>query len=253
VRTVYVIIFASACLSPSLSRSLLWAQNPDSTPTSYCDRLPTAATNLTELAPTLAERRAFICEAMQQKVAEARRTVEWANTNNWQLLLKVSRLAPFADWDFYYVSGDSLLWTPNPGQSYQAVEVPAGFVTDLASIPRAFWQVLKPEGRHAYAAVVHDYLYWTQSRPREEADEIFKFALEDSKVDSKVIGVLYGTVRRLGQRAWDNNAKLKRAGECRMLYNLPPSDLLISWSEWRKKPGAFKDCMPKHPWDIWFQ
>src|SRR5262245_7866555 len=38
-------------------------------------------------------------------------------------------------------------WTPNAGQAgYQAVEVPTGFVTDFASIPRAFWSLLRPDG-----------------------------------------------------------------------------------------------------------
>lgn len=39
------------------------------------------------------------------------------------------------------------------------IRVPAGFVTDFASIPRAFWVVFPPTGKYGKAAVVHDYLY----------------------------------------------------------------------------------------------
>ncbi|PTS86457.1 phage tail protein [Pseudomonas sp. HMWF032] len=38
------------------------------------------------------------------------------------------------------------------------VTVPYGFVTDGASIPRAFWPILSPWGEYAKAAVIHDYL-----------------------------------------------------------------------------------------------
>jgi hypothetical protein len=126
-------------------------------------------------------------------------------------------LVPFADWDFYYLSHGSIDWEPNSPDQPEKVEVPDGFVTDLASIPRVFWQVLKPEGKYAYAAVVHDYLYWEQSRSREEADRIFKIAMEDSGVDPKVVKTLYVAVRRLGKSAWEANAKLKESGERRRL------------------------------------
>ena len=55
-------------------------------------------------------------------------------------------------------------WRPGDGQSrYPPVVVPTGFVTDLASIPRVFWSVLRPDGEYAYAAVIHDYLYWVSN------------------------------------------------------------------------------------------
>ncbi|ECG8634089.1 DUF1353 domain-containing protein, partial [Salmonella enterica subsp. salamae] len=39
------------------------------------------------------------------------------------------------------------------------IEVPAGFVTDLATIPRIFWSLMPPDGKYAKAAIIHDYLY----------------------------------------------------------------------------------------------
>jgi hypothetical protein len=38
------------------------------------------------------------------------------------------------------------------------VEVPKGYLTDGASIPRPFWNILPPWGRYGQAAIVHDYL-----------------------------------------------------------------------------------------------
>lgn len=38
------------------------------------------------------------------------------------------------------------------------IDVPAGYRTDFASIPRIFWRVLPPFGRYGKAAVIHDWL-----------------------------------------------------------------------------------------------
>src|SRR4051794_19430354 len=53
-----------------------------------------------------------------------------------------------------------ITWKPNPNQigKAEAVEAPAGFVTDLASVPRAFFSLLRPDDDYAYAAIIHDYL-----------------------------------------------------------------------------------------------
>ncbi len=151
------------------------------------------------------------------------------------------QLIPFKDWDYYYTKGNSAVWTPNPGQNFSRVVVPEGFVTDLASVPQWLWgSGYRPEGPYAYAAIIHDYLYWIQERPKAEADLILKFAMEDSKVDSSTITKIYEAVHLLGGRAWDHNAELKKAGEHRILREFP-GDFTISWSEWKKKPGVFRD------------
>jgi hypothetical protein len=38
------------------------------------------------------------------------------------------------------------------------IDVPRGYRTDVASIPRLFWRILPPAGRYGKAAVVHDWL-----------------------------------------------------------------------------------------------
>ena len=106
-------------------------------------------------------------------------------------VLKISR---FREPIYFLIAPIS--WKPNPGQeTYEAVNVPTGFVTDFASIPRVFWSVLRPDGEYAYAAVVHDYLYWTQTRSREEADQILKMAMEDFDVGTTSVSTIFHAVR----------------------------------------------------------
>ncbi len=132
-------------------------------------------------------------------------------------------------------------WTPNPGQEqYQSVTAPTGFVTDLASIPQIFWSLLRPDGEYAYAAILHDYLYWTQTRSRETADMIFKFSMQDFKVPKSTIATIYEAVRSGGGASWDNNSKLRRAGEKRVLKQFP-NDPTTRWATWKHKAGVFTD------------
>jgi len=185
------------------------------------------------------ERRAFIENAMRDLEEDARKQSEAQQGRGAAPALSLSALVPFGDWDYYYIKGGSIIWRPNPGQSFPLVEVPEGFVTDLTSIPRIFWQIARPEGRYAYAAVVHDYLYWTQSRPRAEADQILRYAMEDSKVGAAERWAIYQAVDKLGQSAWERNIKLKSGGERRMLARFP-SDLSSSWEDWKKLPANLR-------------
>ena len=57
--------------------------------------------------------------------------------------------------------------------SGDTIRVPEKFMTDFASVPRLFWSIFPQWGRYGNAAVVHDFLYWAQSRRRAEADRIF--------------------------------------------------------------------------------
>jgi Protein of unknown function (DUF1353) len=189
----------------------------------------------------LAERKEFIRKAMEEQQERRREQAAEMKRRGIHAYITVTTLIPFGDWDFYFVKGGNIWWRPNAGQKTKEVIVPVGFVSDLASVPWFFWSAYRPEGRYAYAAVVHDYLYWTQMRPRKEADEIFKIAMEDLKVDAPTVKTLYTAVRSpFGKAAWEKNMRLKEAGECRFLKRLP-DDLAISWSEWTKKPDVFEE------------
>jgi hypothetical protein len=98
--------------------------------------------------------------------------------------------------DPMYFLTKPISWKPNEGQGLAAVEVATGFVTDFASIPRVFWSALRPDGEYTYPAIIHDYLYWTQTRPRRQADQIFRFAMQDFSIPSVTSFTIYEAVRR---------------------------------------------------------
>jgi len=149
----------------------------------------------------------------------------------------ILRIARFRE-PIYYLTAP-ISWTPNPGQEkYSAVTVPTGFVTDFASIPRLFCSLLPPDGEYAYAAVVHDFLYWTQARSRDEADEVLKLAMEDFEIGPVTVNAIYGAVRVGGQAAWDGNAAKKSQGEKRVLARFP-HDPRTTWEDWKQRPGVF--------------
>ncbi|WP_175160477.1 DUF1353 domain-containing protein [Achromobacter aegrifaciens] len=176
--------------------------------------------------------------ADHKKVADAAKAAE--QRGEFSSLAPPQALIPFKDWDYYYTRGISV-WRPNPGQTFQPIAVPDGFVTDLTSIPPIAWGFkLRPEGSYAYAAVIHDFLYWTQERSRDESDEIFLAAMSDSKVEEPLRNRLYNAVSQAGGVAWKKNAELKRAGEKRLLREFP-TDFTIPWSEWKTRPNVFRD------------
>jgi hypothetical protein len=127
----------------------------------------------------------------------------------------------------------------------EAVEAPTGFVTDFASIPWQFWSLLRPDGEYTYPAIIHDYLYWSQTRPKNVADEIFRASMQDFNLSAATIATLYNAVRLGGQSAWDGNAELKRKGEKRILKPdaFPPAR--ATWSDWKKRTDVFADAAPQ--------
>ena len=151
----------------------------------------------------------------------------------------VLMLGRFADATYYLQKTFSWSAKNAEGSSRQdSVTVPAGFVFALDSIPRVYWSLIRPDGTFTQAALLHDYLYWTQSRSRSEADEIFRQAMADLGVDSQTAAALFNAVRFGGQAAWDDNAKRKANGEKRIL-KLFPSDPKVTWDEWKKRPDVF--------------
>ena len=119
-------------------------------------------------------------------------------------------------------------------QTTFVVVVPAGFVTDFASTPRALWSVIPPTGRYQLAAVVHDFLYWDQACEREQADAIFRVAMAESNVKPFERDLMWQAVRRFGLSAWNDNAVAKQVGKPRIVpaayMNIPP---LVTWSDYQ--------------------
>ena len=83
--------------------------------------------------------------------------------------------------------------------THQVIRVPRGFETDFASIPIWISAVFNPIGDDAEAAVVHDWLYAVgEPGQREQADSIFLYAMEQSKVPILQRKTMYEAVRAGG-------------------------------------------------------
>ncbi len=139
---------------------------------------------------------------------------------------------------------DDAWWEP-AGQPAARVTAPRGFVTDLASIPRLFWSVLAPDDQYAYAAVIHDWLYWSgqhrgQALLRRDADAIMVAAMRELQVSEWKIEAIDLALNHFGQAAWDDNARRRSEGEKRVLRVFPQSPQ-VRWSDWRLQPDVFVD------------
>jgi len=93
------------------------------------------------------------------------------------------------------------------GADGELITVPAGFISDLASIPRFLWDLYPPEGQWDWGAVVHDYLYVmagvipgaTRTYSKLDADNIFRDALALQGVGPITRNLMYAAVRRFGK------------------------------------------------------
>ncbi len=80
-----------------------------------------------------------------------------------------------------------------------AATVPQGFTTNLASIPRIFWNILPPAGKYAKAAILHDWLYTQAKLPRKRCDEILMDGMKTLTVEPWKRAVMYYSVRLFGK------------------------------------------------------
>jgi len=105
------------------------------------------------------------------------------------------------------VRADDDLWELDEPLTYvtldaETITVPAGFVTDLASIPRAFQNLISVNGRHRAPAILHDYLYSIRDRERSMCDDLFLEAMASVGVRWSQRWVMYLAVRIGGWVAW---------------------------------------------------
>jgi hypothetical protein len=99
-----------------------------------------------------------------------------------------------------------------------SITIPDGFVTDFASIPRPLWPILRPDGRYAFAAVFHDYLYYRHRErhdmrfTRKHADRILLEIMERQGVCKGQRWAIYAGVRLGGRRYWGPDDKAGNHG-----------------------------------------
>jgi hypothetical protein len=109
-----------------------------------------------------------------------------------------------------HVLYDRLIYVSTDGREYV---VPKGFCTDGASIPRAFWNVLRPFDKYIEAAVLHDYLYAhpeAYSVDRKLADDLFLEAMEACGVRPWKRRVIWNAVRCFASSRYEGSSKENR-------------------------------------------
>ena len=86
--------------------------------------------------------------------------------------------------------------------SGDSVVVPVGFVTDFASIPKIFWSILPNWGPYGKAAIIHDYLYFSHNRTKDEADNIFLEGMLVLGVPPWKANIIYQSVHFFGESSY---------------------------------------------------
>jgi hypothetical protein len=100
------------------------------------------------------------------------------------------------------------LWTLYKPLSYYSailqrqIDVPAGFVTDYASVPRLLGVYDLEGGKCNKAAVIHDWLYSTQCVDRATADAVLREAILASGYSAATAALFYAAVRLGGGSHW---------------------------------------------------
>lgn len=83
------------------------------------------------------------------------------------------------------------------------IVIPAGFTTDLASVPRIFQSIIPKLGHHIRPAIVHDYCYeGFTDLTRKEADEMFLEGMQQTKVGWLRRNAMWLAVRVGGRGLW---------------------------------------------------
>ena len=142
-------------------------------------------------------------------------------------------VAPFADGS-HWVLMEPLRYRLKDTE--HVIEVPKGFVTDFASVPRVAWSVMSPYDEHGRAGIVHDWLYWEQSCSRKQADKIMKLGMIETRVSHANRAIIYRALRLAGNGAWNENAQERKMGLPRVISaRHPPIPADAVWPEYRNR------------------
>jgi hypothetical protein len=107
-------------------------------------------------------------------------------------------------------------------------EVPTGFITNFASVPRLPVIFLIAGDRAHEQATLHDYEYTVRRRSREDADAIFLEALQaetvipaeyDKPVPGWMARMMYQAVRIGGQSSWEADSLVPQPQHVRVQIN----------------------------------
>lgn len=90
------------------------------------------------------------------------------------------------------------------------IGIPAGFITDFASVPRIFWPVISPIDNHAFAALSHDYGYFAGMHTRRLTDRVFYIDCIRCGTPVWKAKAMYIAVRLFGWHRWNQCRKLDK-------------------------------------------
>ena len=90
--------------------------------------------------------------------------------------------------------------------AWKGVEVPAGFVTDGCSVPQIAHTMIPKWGAGAKAGVIHDKMYITHERTKDQADNLFYECLKELGVNQVLAWMMYQAVRIGGGSAWESRS-----------------------------------------------
>jgi hypothetical protein len=120
-----------------------------------------------------------------------------------------SYLVPDADKRIFasYNPADPTVWRLESAYcratSLGLIAVPAGFVWNGCSIPRALWGLLPPWGSYSGAALIHDWLYSKRQGHRSDADRVLLELLIEDKIQPEIAMLFYRSVRVFGAEYWN--------------------------------------------------
>jgi hypothetical protein len=111
-----------------------------------------------------------------------------------------------SEWKTWVLESEAI-WVEKPGSS--AIQVPAKFMTDFASIPWLFrWWQTGSVGPQRVAAYFHDWLYSSQSSfSRKHSDQVFREVMKELGSKWLNYNAMYCALRVGGWMAWRSNQK----------------------------------------------
>ena len=115
--------------------------------------------------------------------------------------LTTTCIKPFTE--YHYHTCNSIKFFINEDE----FEIPAGFETDLASIPKIAWPIMAPAHSSLIrAAIVHDWFYRkTCDFTRQETDLIFYHMLINDGISQSRASTMYYAVRLFGWQFYNED------------------------------------------------
>ena len=147
------------------------------------------------------------------------------------------KITPFYDENWLLLEDFTFKFYHKSTRKSYKITVPAGFITDLASVPTVATLIFDHPGRYASAGIIHDYLYWIQPCERKFADRIFRYALKAYGVPKIDRITMWRALDSGGDKAWKDNQKDRKNGNTRFIPEVFRSHVSpnLKWDDFRIK------------------